>query len=82
MCLQIRAELGQPQGIGHDDRHQVMGRDQSQGAGRACPLGEGRDGVGAAVAAPDERGHRLPAVGGEEKTGDEAQDGTGGGGQD
>jgi hypothetical protein len=50
-------------GVGHDQRHQVMRGQHAQGARRAGALGEQGDGIGATVAAPHQHGHRLPAVG-------------------
>src|SRR3990172_3119006 len=56
------AELGEAQPVGEEQRHQLLGGERAQAAGGAGALGELGHGVGAAVGAPEQHRHRLPAV--------------------
>src|SRR3989442_13174457 len=63
------AELGEPERVRHPDGHEVLGGHQAEGPGAAGTLGERGHAVWAAIAAPDQHWHRLPAVSGQHRWG-------------
>src|SRR5215470_15791790 len=61
----LRPVLDEAQGVGHQDRHELLRREDAERPARAIALREAADLVGPAVAAGHERGDGLPAVAGQ-----------------